>query len=456
MATATPAKTNSYTGGSVVDYLKSGGQDSSFASRANLAVQQGIVKNTSQYTGSAEQNTSLLTKLRAGATTSPTKVNNMDDASRFINANQDDDIAKATDKDAPPVRNVSADLAAAFKSATGKSSVVPEGGMPDAPNFEDSWLKLRVQYGVDALESTINDLDAEEEDLRAQLRISTNAELGKPVAMNVISGRVGEQERNMMERIDFVSRQKNRAVNQLQAANDTIETVMTFKKMDYDVAKDAYNDEFNRNISIFNTIKGIYELQLSQEEREQDISRSNLQIIYNSIQDGNTKIDTLDSATLAKIQKMELQAGLPSGFYKNIQATKPDAKVLSTTTRTSGGVKYADVLYQNPDGSLTTQSVQLGASGSGGGNTGSYAPAVSWEEYLNAAENEAFMSIDPSSSLYSDLKAQWQKDYPTTTGLGFTPTELKKLEQAGLLGSDRQSQLDYLYGDDEESDNPFE
>lgn len=455
MATVTPAKTNSYTGGSVVDYLKSGGQDSSFSARANLAVSQGIVKNASQYTGTAEQNTSLLTKLRAGASSSPTKVNNMDDASRFINANQDQDIATSTEKDAPPVRNVSKDLADAFKGATGRSSLVPDSPMPEAPNFEDSWLKLRVQYGVDALESTINDLDAQEEDLRAQLRISTNAELGKPVALGVIEGRVGEQERNMMERIDFVSRQKARAVNQLQAANDTIETVMTFKKMDYDVAKDNYNDEFNRNISIFNTIKGVYELQLNQEEREQDISRSNLQIIYNSIQEGNTSIDDLDPTTLAKIGKMELQAGLPQGFYKNIQATKPAAKVLSTTTRTSGGVKYADVLYQNPDGSLTTQSVQLGASG-GGGNTGNYAPAVSWEEYLNAAEEEARMNIVPDGQLYNDLKAQWQKDYPTTSGLGFSDTELKKLEQAGLLGSDRQSQLDYLYGDDNEGDNPFE
>lgn len=443
------------TGTSIVDALKGAGKDSSFTSRANLAVQYGIVKNTNEYLGNEAQNTSLLQKFQAGATTSPTKVNNMDDATRFVNANQDDDIAAATQLDEPPVRNVSKDLAAAFKGFTGKSSLAPESQMPDAPNYEDSWLKLRVQYGVDALESTINDLDAQEEDLRAQLRISTNDELGKPVAMNVIAGRVGEQERNMMERIDFVSRQKSRAVNQLQAANDTIETVMTFKKMDYDVAKDNYNDEFNRNISLFNTIKGIYELELSQEEREQDISRSNLQIIYNSIQDGNTDITKLDNKTLAKINKMELQAGLPQGFYANIQAVKPAAKVLSTTTRTVGGTKFADVLYQNPDGSLTTQSVQLGASGSGGGG-GNYAPTVSFEEYLNAAEQEAMMSIDPSGSLYSELKAQWQKDYPTTSGLGFTDSEIKKLEQAGLLGATRQEQLDHLYGESSDGDNPFE
>lgn len=49
---------------SIVDYLKSKGQDSSFGARANLASQYGI-KN---YTGSAQQNTQLLNLLRQGST----------------------------------------------------------------------------------------------------------------------------------------------------------------------------------------------------------------------------------------------------------------------------------------------------------------------------------------------------------------------------------------------------
>jgi hypothetical protein len=444
------------TGTSVVDYIKGTGGDASFASRAAKAAELGIVANASQYTGSAQQNTSLLQRLQSGAASAPAKVNNMDDASKFINAKQDDDIATATNLDEPPVRNVAADLKDAFKTATGKSSLIPSTPAPATPNFEQSFIDLRKQYGVDALESSINGLDAEQQDLEAQLRISKNAELGKPVALGVIEGRVGEQERNMMERIDFVSRQKARAVNQLQSANDSIENVMTFRKMDYDAARDTYNDEFNRNIQLFDTVRSVDSAQVSEDERAQDTARSNLQIIYNSIQDGNTSIDTLDTGTLAKISKMELQAGLPQGFYKNIQAEKPNAKVLSTTTRTAGGVKYADVLYQNPDGSLTTQSVQLGASGSGTGGTGITAPSVSWEEYLSAAEQELTMSIAPDSKTYQDLQAQWKKDYPSTSGLGFTPTEIKKLEQAGLLDATRQEQLDHLYGDESGGgDNPF-
>lgn len=50
--------------GSLVDYLNSKKQDSSFAARKKLAVQHGIAN----YTGTAAQNTALLNKLKAGAT----------------------------------------------------------------------------------------------------------------------------------------------------------------------------------------------------------------------------------------------------------------------------------------------------------------------------------------------------------------------------------------------------
>ena len=52
-----------YTGSSIVDYLKSVGKASDYASRSALASQSGITG----YTGTAEQNTSLLSKLMGGA-----------------------------------------------------------------------------------------------------------------------------------------------------------------------------------------------------------------------------------------------------------------------------------------------------------------------------------------------------------------------------------------------------
>lgn len=452
---------------SIVDYLKSTNQDSSYANRSKLAVDLGIVKSAGQYTGTYEQNVSLLQKVKNQKPPSAADVADKGSAADFINSDQTKDIAAVKQKDEPATRDsvaapVGSTLVNAFKDLTGKSSVLPTTAAPAAPNFEQSYSELRQKYGVSDIEKNINDFQQEIDDLEAQKRISINAETDKTVALGVIEGRVGEQERNFNEKIDFYERRKARAVNELQAANDTIETMMNLKKMDYDVAKDAYDTEFSQNITLFNTIKGAVEFEISEEERAADNARSNLQIIYNSVQDGGLDINTIDTTTQAKINNLELKAGLPQGFYKNIAVEKPEAKVLSTTTRVVGGVKYADVVYKNLDGSLSTESVRIGASGSGGsGSTNSVNPtgeaAVSLQEYINAAQEELGQSLNPDSDLYRELEAQWKIDYPATSGIGFTSTEIKKLEQGGLLGASRQEQLDFLYGKDEEdSDNPFE
>ena len=64
------AKTSTYTGDSIVDYLKSIGQPSSFAHRKNLAAKHGI----RNYTGTASQNLQLLRILRDGAKVKPTPI----------------------------------------------------------------------------------------------------------------------------------------------------------------------------------------------------------------------------------------------------------------------------------------------------------------------------------------------------------------------------------------------
>lgn len=53
---------------SIVDFLKSQGENSSFQARRNLATMYGITS----YTGTAEQNTALLEKLRSSGLPTPT------------------------------------------------------------------------------------------------------------------------------------------------------------------------------------------------------------------------------------------------------------------------------------------------------------------------------------------------------------------------------------------------
>jgi len=343
-----------YTGNSVVDYVKSTGGDASFTSRANLAVKQGIVKTAAEYVGNSQQNNSLLTKLR-GAPAPTGKPN----ATSIINQNQDADIADTPAADDAPTKETrSTRYSTAFSDI--KDIIAPAGSSPKAPNFTDLYNKTRKDLNVDDLEGYVNELQTEEENIYADLRERRTAERDKTVATNVIEGRIGQAERQEMERVDYIQRQKATAVRQLQSANATIENIINFGKLDYDTARNSYNDQFAQQMSIFSTVKGIVDSEISDEEQAANTSRANLNIIYSSIREGEVDKGSLTPEMKYTINKMELSAGLPTGFYENIKNQNPDGKILSTTTRTNGTQKYADVLMRNDDGSISVKSVFLG------------------------------------------------------------------------------------------------
>lgn len=75
--------------------------------------------------------------------------------------------------------------------------------------------------------------------------------------------------------------------------------------------------------------------------------------------------------------------------------------------------------------------------------TGTGAPT--WEEYKTVAAKVAGVNYLPGPE-EAQLKAQYDAQYGDNPNRkAFTDTELKKLEQAGLLNADRQKQLDYLF-----------
>lgn len=348
---------------SVVDFLKSQGKDSSYSARAGLAKSLGIAN----YDGSAGSNTALLSALKKGAAPkTPTAVTDLGSASAFINSNQEQDKASAAKASDVPTRSSTRSYEEIFAGLQ-KTITDGMGGKPTAPNFEKTYGTLLGQYGISDLEEELNGLTNEENEIRAQFRVNKTAEKGKPVAMNVIEGRVGEQESAANERLDTVLRQKDYLTNQLKTKYDVVNNIMNLKKLDYTTASDEYNTKFSQNLSLFNTVKGIADSEKSDREREEDNARANAQIVYNSIKDGGLDLSTISDDQKLTIQKMEVQAGLPSGFYQTLQNKNPKADIVTSTTRESGGSKYVDVIMRNADGSLSTQTMRVGSVDAGGG-----------------------------------------------------------------------------------------
>ena len=278
-----------------------------------------------------------------------------------------------------------------------KSQIEPSVPKPEAPNLVELFKDLSEGYEVKKLENAVSEYDNLIETEEQNLLASRFDEEGKLVPMNVISGRVSEQEKNAMLRIDFWGRQKNRAVTQLNSAYNVINTIVNLTNTDFQNAQQQYKDEIEKNISIYNlfteaketqeakkekayenltntatNLIGIaqkerdfqlelYKVEQAEVERERNFATANLQIYSNLITKGNMKYGDLDTNTKLEITKMETISGLGIGFMSKITADNANGEMLSTTTRQdASGMKYADTIFRMPDGSIKVVSTQLG------------------------------------------------------------------------------------------------
>lgn len=218
------------------------------------------------------------------------------------------------------------------------------GTSPEPLNRIGEFEKLRTTQGVADLETTLKNLKAEEDTLYATFRQQKTTEEGKPVALGVISGRISEEERTYKERLDYVTRQKNTVIDELNTKYNLINTYMNFMTLDYNDAVDRYDKEFSQNLEIYKMIKG-------EEADEKDAARANLQIYTNLVTSGNMDYGSLSDDQKLMINKLEVQSGLPIGFMSQVEKDK-DADVLFTTT--NEGV--TQVGFRNADGTVSVKS----------------------------------------------------------------------------------------------------
>lgn len=234
-------------------------------------------------------------------------------------------------------------------------------GLPQPINRVEEFLKLRQEMGVTDMESFLVDLKAEQEFLYAEMRARTNRERGEIVPQGVIEGRIGKIEQQQMERIDNVRRLIATATDQLNVAYGVISTYINYMGQDYEDAVNAYNDNFNRAITIYGLITDAKktqleearfrtQLQVDQIQYEQNIASANLQTMINAVTSGNLNYSDLPSEQKSMIMKLEAQAGLPVGFTSSLKMNPKDQVLFQSSNE---GI--TQVGFIQPDGSVRVE-----------------------------------------------------------------------------------------------------
>ncbi len=241
-----------------------------------------------------------------------------------------------------------------------KKAVTPETGLPDLLDRSARYTELRTEYGLTDLETELADIKGNIEDEYAILRKQRGIEEGKPVALGVISGRIGEQERTAMERIDFLGRQQNRLVDELNTKYSIVGQFMKWEDLDYQDAVGRYDKEFESNLSIYKIVLGQEDKALTQYNADRAAASANLTMYANAAMKGNIDYSSLPADQKLMIQKLEVQAGLPVGFIANVKKDV-DADILFNTS-VSG---VTQIGFRQDDGTIIVKKYGTKITGKG-------------------------------------------------------------------------------------------
>lgn len=375
--------------------------------------------------GALTQAASTFTPAGTTTTNGATGAVNPVDAHAIINGGQENDFntVTSTDGTTPPVKGAGTAPDSGTATSTGdpetdamnalKAEIAPAGGAPAVPNLTNTYTGLLQTSGINDLETQLSTLKANAQSIKDAYTATQTGEEGKPVAMNVITGRQSQEDQEMNEKLAPITDQINSISDQLTQKYNVVNSLMTYGEKDYDNAVADYDKQYANNISLMNAVK----TQSATDNTATDNARANLQIIYNNLSSGTTDLSSISPDEKATITKLETQAGLPVGFYASITSKNPNGTILSTTTRDDGGTKYADVITKDQTGKVSVQSIPIGTSTSATGNSASQKNDIASAiiDFQNQMKDKGWAGANPDA--YQSYKTQLMNTYGAAAGL---------------------------------------
>lgn len=220
--------------------------------------------------------------------------------------------------------------------------------------------KRREDMGIDSIEAQLAEVEKNKADLQANTRKRVNYAGDKAVAMGVISGRVGQIERQGNERMDALNREANYLGNVYKTKMSVIQAYMNAGAGDYERAKKAYDDEYRRNVNLLSAYEKKTNNEYSQEREAKLDARANLQTMYNLVTSGAMNIDNMSESQKNTMGKLELQAGLPMGTMQQLRNMNPKADIISQNVVTDTNGKYLSVVMRGENGEFEVKRMKIG------------------------------------------------------------------------------------------------
>lgn len=253
---------------------------------------------------------------------------------------------------------VTSDAARRETDAERIDRIKKELGLDDAPILPDIFGDAD-QASLDLAREERDTVQLEMETILAE-RLKLEEEFrqfeqiaGRGVTEEARTGIVSEQGRQVQNQLDALNRRELVLEIKLRNRNGIISEMMGLQRQEYTDAVNQYNKQFSQALQLYKILGD------EQDELKQN-ALANLDVFSKMFQAqigvGQLTADQITPTQRAKIEELELQAGLPLGStIISLSTLKPDEEVLIKKLDKNGN--YVEVVRQ-ADGNLITRGLE--------------------------------------------------------------------------------------------------
>lgn len=274
-------------------------------------------------------------------------------------------------------------------------SITPDSGAPSSLNRVETYRDLLDEYGVSTLQDQLAQNISAQDELTAQFRAFANKEY-EGQSMGMATGRINTQQQFVQQQLDALQRTEKLLTTRLQLKNDTISTIMKLTEADYEDARTAYDNEFNKNLTLVQAFE-------SSKNKEETFYRASYNTLYNNVAASGKSWDELDANVKMAFNTYETALGLPFGLTQSTYTADPKAKIMATgTSDDPNGKEFNWQIVQGEDG--VPKVVQTYTGGQKSTSSNSKAKLSRDEEYDIARQIVADNPTAPRAELVAALR----------------------------------------------------
>jgi hypothetical protein len=235
-----------------------------------------------------------------------------------------------------------------------KVKVKPVTPEPVTPNFEDRYKQLREEGGISGLEDQATELQKKQNLIKDNLKAFAQKEY-EGQSLGFATGRVSEEQKLAQQELDRLQDEEKLILERINTKNKNIETVMNLAKVDYTEAREKYEKEYTRNMSISTSIN-------TADSKDTSDLKASYNTMFNMMKTSGQTWEDLPNDFKTNLYQMELKLGMPPGSFELLARSSPKAEIITQgTSADEAGNEFAWVMTKDEKG--IPQVTKIGATG---------------------------------------------------------------------------------------------